>query len=79
MFQRPVDRNNTGVSKVTVMDYCRAGEADPFFFRSDRFCQINGQWYFLTREKTQEGPFVDRQEAGLGAERYIERMRVQTR
>lgn len=57
------------------MNYSRAGEAAPFYFRSDRFCQINGQWYFLTREKTQEGPFGTRTEASVGAERYIERVR----
>lgn len=57
------------------MNYSRAGETAPFYFRSDRFCQINGQWYFLTREKTQEGPFPSRTEANLGAERYIERVR----
>lgn len=59
------------------MNYCRAGETSPFHFRSDRFCQINGQWYFVTREKTQEGPFPNRLEANLGAERYVARVRAQ--
>jgi len=40
----------------------------------DRFCQINGQWFFVTREKTQEGPYPSRDEASAGAERYIARM-----
>jgi hypothetical protein len=54
----------------------RAGEHKPLrAFRSDRFCQINGLWYFMTREKTQEGPFQNRTEAGQEVERYIARMR----
>jgi uncharacterized protein YchJ len=56
------------------MTYCRAGEPNPFQFRSDRFCQINGQWFFVTREKTQEGPYPSRDQANVGAERYIARM-----
>ena len=55
----------------------RAGEAKPANFRSDRFCQINGLWYFVTREKTQEGPFPNRIDANLGAQRYIETMHAQ--
>lgn len=54
----------------------RAGENKPLrAFRSDRFCQINGLWYFMTREKTQEGPFQSRMEASQEVERYIARMR----
>ena len=53
---------------------CRTGEVKPAVFRSERFCQINGQWYFVTREKTQEGPFSTRADANAGAHNYIERM-----
>lgn len=60
-----------------MIDYRRTGETNPFHFRSDRFCQVNGEWFFMTREKTQEGPYPNRMEAGVGAERYIERMRGQ--
>lgn len=55
--------------------YCRDGENNPSSFRSDRFCQINGMWYFVTREKTREGPFPSRSDATMGAERYLSRMR----
>lgn len=59
--------------------YCRSGEVKPAVFRSDRFCQINGQWYFVTREKTQEGPYSDRVEANAGATAYVERMQSKSR
>jgi len=29
-------------------------------FRSDRFCQEGGKWYFFTREGSMEGPFDHR-------------------
>ena len=54
--------------------YCRSGEVKPSVFRSDRFCQINGQWYFVTREKTKEGPFQNRSEADAGAAGYVARV-----
>ena len=41
----------------------RRGEQGHFPFRSDRFCQENGQWYFHTREGTLVGPFKDMPEA----------------
>jgi uncharacterized protein YchJ len=68
-------RQQPNVKKA--MPETRAGEPRDFHFRSDRFCQINGQWFFITREKTQEGPFPSRIDAGLGAQRYIARMRGQ--
>jgi len=55
---------------------CRTGEVNPSTFRSDRLCQINGQWYFVTREKTKEGPFHNRAEAATSIDRYIARMRT---
>jgi hypothetical protein len=55
---------------------CRTGEVSPSTFRSDRLCQINGQWYFVTREKTKEGPFDNRTEASMSIDRYIARMRA---
>ena len=57
----------------------RTGESKPANFRSDRFCQINGMWYFITRERTQEGPFHNRTGADLGAQRYIASKLVQYR
>ena len=29
-------------------------------FQTDRFFESNGQWYFVTREKADQGPFVTR-------------------
>ncbi|MCG6574639.1 hypothetical protein EGM97_07965 [Pseudomonas sp. AF32] len=43
-------------------------------FPSDRICRINGEFYFSTREGTQEGPFVSREVALLEVEAYIKRM-----
>ncbi|MCJ8203399.1 DUF6316 family protein [Pseudomonas sp. RGM2987] len=43
-------------------------------FPSDRICRINGEFYFSTREGTQEGPFVSREVALLEIEAYIKRM-----
>lgn len=41
----------------------RSGEQGRFPFRSERFYQENGQWYFQTREGTLIGPFKDMAEA----------------
>lgn len=49
----------------------RVGETDKNWFRSDRMLHINDEWYFLTREMTQEGPFKNRHEAELELNLYI--------
>ena len=41
----------------------RHGEEQKRWFRSERFLQINSEWYFITRELEEEGPFNSRQEA----------------
>jgi hypothetical protein len=43
-------------------------------FRTDRFFQESGQWYFMTRELTQEGPFEFRENAEAYLKRYIQVM-----
>ncbi|WHS61964.1 DUF6316 family protein [Pseudomonas sp. G2-4] len=43
-------------------------------FRSDRICRVNGEFYFDTREGTQEGPFANREAALQAVEAYIQRM-----
>ncbi|WP_053155031.1 DUF6316 family protein [Pseudomonas sp. Pf153] len=48
--------------------------APAMVFPSDRICRINGEFYFSTREGTQEGPFVSREVALLEVEAYIKRM-----
>ncbi len=40
-------------------------------FRTDRMVQDNGCWFFLTREKTVEGPFDCRADAVDQLEVYI--------
>lgn len=54
---------------------CRAGELTPPTYRTDRLYQVDGRWYFVTREKTREGPFPSLPDASLGIDRYIARMR----
>lgn len=36
---------------------------DITWFRSDRFFVVDGNWYFTTREGTNEGPFKSAQDA----------------
>jgi len=48
--------------------------ASAMVFPSDRICRVNGEYYFSTREGTQEGPFASREVALLEIEAYIKRM-----
>lgn len=41
------------------------------WYRSDRFIQDGGRWFFYTREGTIEGPFESRLEATCRLEVYI--------
>ncbi len=41
----------------------RQGEEQKSWFRSERFLQINSEWYFITRERKEEGPFSSKQAA----------------
>ncbi len=56
MVDKPDDNNAT-----------RRGEEAKTHFRSDRVILLNGKFYFMTRENTQEGPFDTR----LDAEREL--------
>lgn len=40
-------------------------------FRTDRFVEEGGKWFFFTREGTMEGPFEDMIEATIRLEKYI--------
>lgn len=53
---------------------CRAGETTTPSFRTDRFLEVDGRWYFVTRERTREGPYESRADAGREARRYIARV-----
>jgi hypothetical protein len=53
----------------------RKGDLEPYTkFRTGRFFKDGGQWYFLTREGTMEGPFELRLEAENRLEDYIKVM-----
>ncbi|MCB1707924.1 MAG: hypothetical protein KDI10_04200 [Halioglobus sp.] len=43
-------------------------------FRSNRFCQQGGKWFFFTRERTMEGPFDYRAAAEIRLADYIKVM-----
>jgi hypothetical protein len=45
------------------------------FYRSDRFVQANGAWYFATRELIDVGPFKTRPDAVKAAEQLIEQLK----
>lgn len=49
----------------------RGGENQKTWFRTDRIQNVNNQWYFMTRESTQVGPFGSRREAELELNLYI--------
>ncbi len=52
----------------------RQGEEDKTHFRSDRIVVMNGQFFFMTRENTQEGPFDNRLDAERELMLYIRNM-----
>lgn len=39
------------------------GEVSKTFFQVERFVQMNGQWYYTTREGHEKGPFDTREDA----------------
>ena len=49
----------------------RTGEADKRWFRSERFTHVNDEWFFTTREFTEEGPFSSKQDAEMELLLYI--------
>jgi len=49
----------------------RSGELNKNWFRSGRFMHVNDQWFFITREMTEEGPFSSKQEAEMELLLYI--------
>jgi len=52
----------------------RVGENNKSWFRSDRMMHVNDKWFFVTRELSEEGPFVSRHEAELVLTLYIRHM-----
>ncbi len=49
----------------------RSGEDDKTWFRSERCLCMNGEWFFLTREGSQEGPYRSHTEAERALCLYI--------
>lgn len=50
----------------------RASDLQPVnCFRTERLYQSGYQWYFMTREGTEEGPFDGRSEALVRLESYL--------
>lgn len=47
--------------------------AEAIHFRADRISNVNGEFYFTTREHTLEGPFPTRAAAQLESQAYIAR------
>jgi len=52
----------------------RLGEADKGWFRSERYLHVNDLWYFTTREMTEEGPYMTKQDAEMELMLYIRHM-----
>jgi len=53
----------------------RNGEVQRTFFRCDRIYQAGGQWYFSTREGTEEGPFESHDDAEKAVTLYVDSWR----
>lgn len=49
----------------------RQGEYEKAWFRSNRFYNVKGAWYFTTREGVDYGPFDNQQEAVEALNGYI--------
>jgi hypothetical protein len=41
------------------------------YFQMGRFAQQNGQWFYLTREQVERGPFENREDAESDLASYI--------
>ena len=49
----------------------RTGETNKRWFRNERFSHVNDEWFFTTREFTEEGPFFSKQDAEMELLLYI--------
>lgn len=57
-----------------MSDRRESDEDDRAWFRTERFFEHGGQWYFTTREGTTEGPFSDKLQAQKRLDAYIKVM-----
>ena len=49
----------------------RKGEATSYPFRSERMFSIGHEWFFATREGTDKGPFLNRDQAESALSEFI--------
>lgn len=54
------------------MEQHRNGEAGVIPFRTGRFFNVGGKWYFTTREEMDQGPYTSRVEAEAALSIYLE-------
>jgi hypothetical protein len=50
----------------------REGEAGMIPFRTGRFFNVGGNWYFTTPEAIDQGPYASRQEAEAALVHFLE-------
>jgi hypothetical protein len=48
------------------------------YFRCNRMIRENGKWFFLTREGTVEGPYINEQDAHSHLAAYIKLMKTKS-
>ena len=51
----------------------RAGDIKNYF-KTDRIFQANGEWYFITREGEDRGPYTSKEQANIEIALYIRRI-----
>lgn len=55
----------------------RQGDISNNWFRSNRFYNVKGQWFFSTREGVDFGPFENQQDAAQALHQFIQRAESQ--
>ena len=53
------------------MDQYRQGETGNVPFRTGRIFNVGMEWFFMTREGIDRGPYVDKQDAEVGLTLFI--------
>lgn len=69
-------RGSKSQTREEQNDNIRVREGEPVkpWFRGDRFSTMNGQWFFMTREGHDVGPFSTREKAEYGLSLFIDRI-----
>mgnify|MGYP000299991766 FL=1 len=60
------------------MDFRSGEKKDKQWFRCERFMHVNDQWFFTTREFTQEGPFDTKEDAEMESILYIREVNIRS-